>query len=193
MIIDIFIDTKCWIEIPDNQKTEEAFWPATIINLDPKKERAEVKYNEGINGPKDVKVEELMQRAENNQKTDDDMVNLQCLNDAELLLNLQLRFKQKKIFTYVGPTLLVVNPYQPIDGLLSDNTLFEYQRQIDMPIFHLKDLPPHVWAIAAETYRQLFENNKNQAIVISGESGAGKTENTKFAMKFLTSIGLFSS
>ena len=48
---------------------------------------------------------------------------------------------------------------------------------------------PHVFAIAAEAYRCLFENDKNQAILISGESGAGKTENAKYCMKLLTSIG----
>lgn len=51
-----------------------------------------------------------------------------------------------------------------------------------------KDLEPHVYALAAEAYRSLFENEKNQAIVISGESGAGKTENAKFCMNLLTSI-----
>ena len=55
-------------------------------------------------------------------------------------------------------------------------------------LFSLKDLPPHVYAISALTYKQLFENEKKQAIVISGESGAGKTENTKSCMKFLTSL-----
>ena len=137
-----------------------------------------------------MKVSDILQRADDKQESYDDMVNLQCLNDAELLLNLQVRFNKKKIFTYVGPTLLVVNPYQKIDGILSDDLLLEYQRQIFNPTFQLKDMPPHVWAIATETYRQLFENQRNQAIVISGESGAGKTENTKFAMKYLTSIGI---
>lgn len=52
-----------------------------------------------------------------------------------------------------------------------------------------KDLEPHVYAVAAEAYRSLFDNQRNQAIVISGESGAGKTENAKFCMNLLTSIG----
>ena len=52
-----------------------------------------------------------------------------------------------------------------------------------------KELPPHIYAIAAEAYRSLLENDKNQTIVISGESGAGKTENAKFCMNLLTSIG----
>jgi myosin heavy subunit len=49
-------------------------------------------------------------------------------------------------------------------------------------------LAPHIYGLAANAYRQLWENKKNQAIVISGESGAGKTENTKFAMNFLTQL-----
>jgi myosin-5 len=52
-----------------------------------------------------------------------------------------------------------------------------------------KDLAPHIYAIASEAYRSLFDNDKSQTIVISGESGAGKTENAKFCMNLLTSIG----
>jgi myosin heavy subunit len=64
-----------------------------------------------------------------------------------------------------------------------------YQEQSKSPNpFNLRDTPPHTYAIAANSYRKLFENNRNQAIVISGESGAGKTENAKIAMKFLTSL-----
>lgn len=58
--------------------------------------------------------------------------------------------------------------------------------------FTLKNTPPHVFASSALAYHQMFQNEKNQAIVISGESGAGKTENAKYAMKFLTSISNFS-
>lgn len=52
----------------------------------------------------------------------------------------------------------------------------------------MKDTLPHTYAVAGLAYKRLFENTKNQAIVISGESGAGKTENAKIAMKFLTSL-----
>lgn len=50
-------------------------------------------------------------------------------------------------------------------------------------------MKPHVYAIASEAFRSLFDSKKNQAIVISGESGAGKTENAKYCMSLLTSIG----
>lgn len=130
-----------------------------------------------------------MERSDDKADTCDDMVNMECLNDAELLINLQKRFEKKFIFTYVGPTLLVVNPYQLFPDTFSAQTLEKYQKIVFQPESQLKDFPPHVWALTAESYRQLFELEKNQALVISGESGAGKTENTKYAMKFLTGLG----
>ena len=133
-----------------------------------------------------------MRRAEENDDSIEDMVNIEWLNDAELLENIKKRFlQQSTIFTYVGPTLLVVNPYRYIEELFDINSLALYQKQVNIPTFTLKDAPPHIYAIAAELFKQLFEFKKNQALVISGESGAGKTENTKFAMKFLTSLGYF--
>ena len=52
-------------------------------------------------------------------------------------------------------------------------------------------MPPHIYATGAQAFKCLFDNNKNQSIVISGESGAGKTENAKFCMNLLTSIGQY--
>lgn len=131
----------------------------------------------------------LSQRNEDKQDTYDDMVNLECLNDAELLINLQKRFEKRLIFTYVGPTLLVVNPYQLFPELFNPESLAKYEKMVHNPQIQIQDNPPHVWALAAYAYRLLFECEKNQALVISGESGAGKTENTKYAMKFLTGLG----
>lgn len=116
------------------------------------------------------------------------MVNMETLNDAELLQNLILRFKNDYIFTYVGPTLLVMNPFKGIKGITTQECRNLYIEHIVRNNRNYKDLEPHVYAIAAQAYKYLFENEKNQAIVISGESGAGKTENAKFAMKLLTSI-----
>ena len=55
-------------------------------------------------------------------------------------------------------------------------------------LFEFRDADPHVFAVAAKAFNQMIKTGKNQAIVISGESGAGKTENTKYAMKFLTGV-----
>ena len=117
------------------------------------------------------------------------MVDMENLNESELLYNIQKRYEKNAIYTYVGPTLLVVNPYQKIQELITPECLNNYQKKVYEPSFNLKDVNPHVYAIGANCIRKLCESKKNQAIVISGESGAGKTENTKLAMKFITSIG----
>jgi myosin heavy subunit len=122
------------------------------------------------------------------------MVNMEVINDAELLKNLEIRYKQNIICTYVGPTLLVVNPFQFIPTLVGEGVKNLYIGSIIFtPAFQYKDLPASVYALGAEAFRCLFENGKGQAIVISGESGAGKTENAKAAMNLLTSIGQFSA
>ena len=117
------------------------------------------------------------------------MVQMDHLNEAELLNNIKRRFEKNIIFTYVGPTLIALNPYMKIPDLFSEELLSKYQNNIYNPHFSLKDFPPHIYAISGLAYKQLIENKKNQAIVISGESGAGKTEETKYAMKFLTTLG----
>ena len=78
-----------------------------------------------------------------------------------------------------------------IPKVLAPETFVFYQRKVFEIEFDLKKMPPHVYALSALSMRQLCESQRNQAIVISGESGAGKTENTKFAMKFLTTMGVF--
>lgn len=72
--------------------------------------------------------------------------------------------------------------------LYSERQVENYVRLSKKELFELGDADPHVFAVAAKSFNQMIKNKKNQAIVISGESGAGKTENTKYAMKFLTGI-----
>ena len=119
------------------------------------------------------------------------MVDMEFLNEAELLENVKKRYSKNKIFTYVGPTLLVLNPYQKVEELYTEEVLRHYQANVYSIDFRLKDSAPHVFAISALCMRALCENMKKQAIVISGESGAGKTENSKIAMRFLASIVFF--
>lgn len=177
------------MEIPEQEKSSDAFRPALLQSLDLTKTKAKVKYISDSRPSEEVRIEQLMERSEERKSGVEDMVDLECLNDAELLINLQRRFENKQIFTYVGPTLLVVNPYEQIPGVFTEETLKKYQQYVFQPQMQMKDLPPHVWSITGEAYRSLFEMERNQALVISGESGAGKTENTKYAMKYLTSLG----
>lgn len=84
---------------------------------------------------------------------------------------------------------MIINPYAFIEKLFNDTILQEYQTMVFTDNLEYKSLAPHVFALAAFCLWQLFDNERNQSIVISGESGAGKTENTKYCLKFLASLG----
>ena len=114
---------------------------------------------------------------------------MSILNNAEILMNLQRRFDDEEIFTFVGETVLVMNPMKLIDKLYSKEMKKRYQEAaFSKGPFDYAANPPHVWAISAGAYHNLFKKMQNQAIVISGESGAGKTVNAKEATKFLTML-----
>ena len=167
--------------------TNEVFVKAKLVDFDFDTSKAVLKYNN-----EEMVAESNLVFPVNQQDSDgfEDMVNMENLNEAELLYNVKLRYEKNKIFTYVGPTLLAINPYMQIKELFTDELLNYYQEQANQPHFVVKDHNPHIYAVAGAVFNALNENKKNQAIVISGESGAGKTEETKLAMKFITSMGM---
>ncbi|EGR34129.1 myosin head, putative [Ichthyophthirius multifiliis] len=159
-----------------------------IVNFNKQKNIATIQLQD--KSQKEVDASKLQIRSEIIE-TYQDMVNMDILNEPELLENLKLRFQQNYIYTYVGPTLIAINPFKAIDKLYDQETLNTYfsiiESASDKSLY--KQLQPHVFGITAQAYKYLFENNRNQALIISGESGAGKTENAKYCMKFLTSLG----
>ncbi|XP_056315904.1 unconventional myosin-VIIa isoform X1 [Danio aesculapii] len=111
----------------------------------------------------------------------DDMIRLGDLNEAGLLRNLLVRYKEGAIYTYTGSILVAVNPYQ----LLPIYTPEQVEQYTDR---RLGDLPPHVFAIADSCFFNMRRNRKDQCCIISGESGAGKTESTKLMLQFLAAV-----
>ena len=120
-----------------------------------------------------------------------DMVEIDELNPATLLYNLMARYKREKIeiYTYVGPILLVLNPFKD-PGLNSEENRLRYVEitKTDQPLTLKKELEPHAFALSAIAYATLKKERARQGIVISGESGAGKTESAKTCMDFLTKL-----
>ncbi|CAH0725342.1 unnamed protein product, partial [Brenthis ino] len=112
----------------------------------------------------------------------DDNCELMFLNEATLLNNMLTRYKKKKIYTYVANILLAVNPYEDIPDMYSSNTIKQYQGR------SLGELPPHVFAIADKAFRDMKSLKQSQSIIVSGESGAGKTESTKYILKYLCDL-----
>eukprot|EP00091_Calanus_sinicus_P000213 TRINITY_DN10155_c0_g1_i1.p1 TRINITY_DN10155_c0_g1~~TRINITY_DN10155_c0_g1_i1.p1 ORF type:complete len:190 (-),score=57.67 TRINITY_DN10155_c0_g1_i1:241-810(-) len=118
---------------------------------------------------------------EEDKKEVDDNCSLMYLNEATLLNNVKLRYAKDKIYTYVANILVAVNPYSDIKELYSPGTIKSYQGK------SLGTMPPHVFAIADKAFRDMKVLKKSQSVIVSGESGAGKTESTKHILNYLCS------
>uniref|UniRef100_A0A3B5MY38 Myosin motor domain-containing protein n=1 Tax=Xiphophorus couchianus TaxID=32473 RepID=A0A3B5MY38_9TELE len=116
----------------------------------------------------------------------EDMATLEDLHDGAIMHNLYQRYHQRQIYTYIGSILAAVNPYQPLPGLYDRPTIELYSRH------HLGEISPHIFAVANDCYRSLWRRQQNQCVLISGESGAGKTESTKLILRFLSAMSQHS-
>lgn len=110
-----------------------------------------------------------------------DLCNLPDLNERTLLENIKSRFLNSNIYTYVGSILIAVNPFK-FFPIYNPKYVKMYQNK------RLGDLPPHIFAIADAAFHTMLRNKKNQCIVISGESGSGKTESTNLLLHHLTAL-----
>ncbi|KAG6576036.1 Myosin-11, partial [Cucurbita argyrosperma subsp. sororia] len=113
----------------------------------------------------------------------DDMTRMSYLNEPGLLHNLAIRYAINEIYTYTGNILIAINPFQSISNLYDPCVMEQYK---GAPVGELK---PHVFAIADVAYRAMITNGKSNSILVSGESGAGKTETTKMLMCYLAFLG----
>ncbi|TDH15756.1 hypothetical protein EPR50_G00013070 [Perca flavescens] len=111
----------------------------------------------------------------------EDMTQLPELNETTVLMNLKKRYDQELVYTYIGSILVSVNPYKLLNIYGTDMVLQYGGRG-------LSDNPPHLFAIANRSYTTMMDAKKDQCIVISGESGSGKTEATKLILRYLTAI-----
>ncbi|KAE8752070.1 hypothetical protein FOCC_FOCC001232, partial [Frankliniella occidentalis] len=112
----------------------------------------------------------------------DDLAALDNLTEASIVEQLQRRFEQGQIYTYIGDILLAVNPFASL-GLYSEHEQARYRGRAR------SDNPPHIFAVADAAYQALVHQAHNQAIVISGESGAGKTVSANLLLKQLVYLG----
>ncbi|XP_008992935.1 unconventional myosin-VI isoform X1 [Callithrix jacchus] len=125
-------------------------------------------------------INQVFPAEEDSKKDVEDNCSLMYLNEATLLHNIKVRYSKDRIYTYVANILIAVNPYFDIPKIYSSETIKSYQGK------SLGTRPPHVFAIADKAFRDMKVLKMSQSVIISGESGAGKTENTKFVLRYLT-------
>ncbi|CAI5979813.1 unnamed protein product [Closterium sp. NIES-65] len=113
----------------------------------------------------------------------DDMTKLAYLHEPGVLHNLAVRYSLDEIYTYTGSILIAVNPFQRLPHLYDVHMMEQYRGS------RLGELSPHVFAIAETSFRAMVDYKLSQSILVSGESGAGKTETTKLLMQYLAYMG----
>ncbi|CAL1540634.1 unnamed protein product [Lymnaea stagnalis] len=111
----------------------------------------------------------------------EDMAELTCLNEASVLHNLKDRYYSGLIYTYSGLFCVVVNPYKKLP-IYTEKVIELYKGK------KRHEVPPHVFAIADSAYRCMLQDREDQSILCTGESGAGKTENTKKVIQYLAFV-----
>ncbi|CAH8358652.1 unnamed protein product [Eruca vesicaria subsp. sativa] len=113
----------------------------------------------------------------------DDMTKLAYLHEPGVLLNLKSRYNANEIYTYTGNILIAVNPFKRLPHLYGNDIMEQYKGS------DFGELSPHPFAVADSAYRKMINEGVSQAILVSGESGAGKTESTKMLMQYLAYMG----
>ena len=112
-----------------------------------------------------------------------DLTSLSYLHEPSVLYNLRVRFLQhNSIYTWCGIVLVAVNPFSDLE-IYGEETIRTYHSNSA-----LAQLDPHIYAVAEDAFTKLERNDLNQSVIVSGESGAGKTVSAKFAMRYFASI-----
>ncbi|KAG7266121.1 hypothetical protein CRUP_028123 [Coryphaenoides rupestris] len=111
----------------------------------------------------------------------EDMAELTCLNEASVLHNLKDRYYSGLIYTYSGLFCVVINPYKYLP-IYTEDIVDMYRGK------KRHEMPPHIYAITDTSYRSMMQDREDQSILCTGESGAGKTENTKKVIQYLAHV-----
>ncbi|KAJ3673289.1 hypothetical protein LUZ60_006663 [Juncus effusus] len=173
--VNIIVGSHVWVEDQelawiDGEVIQIKGENATIVTTDGKT----VVANLGIIYPKDTEAPPAGV---------DDMTKLAYLHEPGVLQNLASRYALNEIYTYTGNILIAVNPFRRLPHLYDTHMMEQYKGAT------FGELSPHLFAVADACYRALINEHGSQSILVSGESGAGKTETTKMLMRYLAFMG----
>ncbi|KAI0710458.1 myosin 5 [Cerioporus squamosus] len=167
-----------WIsaEVTSATKTDEAI---KLVFVDERGK--EIKVDTTVKAIKDGKGDLPPLRNPPLLETADDLATLSHLNEPSVLHTIRNRYAQHSIYTYSGIVLIAVNPFQRV-ALYGPEVIQAYNGR------RRGELEPHLFAIAEDAYTAMSRDGTGQTIIVSGESGAGKTESAKFIMRYLASV-----
>jgi len=111
-----------------------------------------------------------------------DFVLMNEISENALWDNLKLRYSKDKVYTYIGEVVVSVNPYKKMDQIYNASKINEYRGR------YMYEVPPHIYSLSNDVYRNMMQNHDNQCVIISGESGAGKTEASKIFMQYIAAV-----
>eukprot|EP00268_Persea_americana_P016978 TRINITY_DN18094_c1_g1_i1.p1 TRINITY_DN18094_c1_g1~~TRINITY_DN18094_c1_g1_i1.p1 ORF type:complete len:368 (+),score=59.28 TRINITY_DN18094_c1_g1_i1:217-1320(+) len=173
--VNIIVGSQVWVEDPelawiDGEVIEIKGNDATIVTTNERK----VVANLSSIYPKDTEAPPAGV---------DDMTKLAYLHEPGVLQNLASRFALNEIYTYTGNILIAVNPFRRLPHLYDVHMMQQYKGA------PFGELSPHLFAVADTCYRAMINEQGSQSILVSGESGAGKTETTKMLMRYLAFMG----
>ena len=132
-----------------------------------------------------MKSDSIVKVTNQDDKGVDDILQLHNFSEKSLIHTLRVRYQRDDIYTWVGPILISINPYKWFKDLYSEDIMTKYHDK--------ETCEPHLFILTENAYSNLMKNRncqkgQNQSIIISGESGAGKTEATKVIMSYLARI-----
>ncbi|KAJ3275583.1 Myosin type-2 heavy chain 1 [Terramyces sp. JEL0728] len=185
--------TKAWFK-----DAQEGYVVATMVEKAVQDKKLIMKFTIDATN-KEEKFEQLISKLEANNYDDlpalknpprlegaDDLTNLSYLHEAAVLHSVRIRYLQEIIYTYSGLVLIAMNPFRRMNIYTA-----EIMRQYAGRPRH--ELEPHLFAIAEEAYRKMINEKVNQSIIVSGESGAGKTQSAKYVMRYFATVDELST
>ncbi|EPB90564.1 myosin ATPase [Mucor circinelloides 1006PhL] len=184
-LIEVYSEgIKAWF--PD----EELGWvSASVVSKQVDAKSAKISFQDDMDAEKQHVFEASITDIESNKvslpplrnppkmENTDDLTNLSYLNEPSVLNTIKTRYEEKNIYTYSGIVLIAANPFARVP-LYEPEIIQKYSGS------RRGDLEPHLFAIAEDAYRCMIRDNKNQTIIVSGESGAGKTVSAKYIMRY---------
>merc|ERR1712142_394487 len=170
-------DAKKWVWIATDAKDLAGYIAAEVKGANG--DNVEVETEKGEK--KTVKKDECGQMNPPKYEKCVDMANLTYLNEASVLYNLKARYQAGLIYTYSGLFCVTVNPYRRLP-IYTDGVIAMYRGK------RRPEVPPHIFAIVDNAYQDMLIDHENQSMLITGESGAGKTENTKKVIQYIAKV-----